>query len=207
MLRDGVRCCTLRAQRRSGIPTQRPRSGGASRISGGATPEPPSPAPVLSLSTRSFSLWLFAVAFRCGFSVWLFGVAFRCGFSVWLFAVASRCGFSLPLFAPAFRSRFSQSLFSRLYLSALLSSSQLSSALLSSSQLFSALLSSSQLFSALLGSSRLFAPAIRSGFPLLKSDPALGPLNARRHDANASRTGTSPHLLPPELRRIMTRAR
>ena len=141
---------------------------------------------------------LFAVAFRCGFSLWLFAVAFRCGFSLWLFAPAFRSRFSLPLFAAAFRCRFSLPLFAVAFLAALP---------FSSSQLFSALLSSSQLFSALLSSSRLFAPAIRCGFPLLKSDPALGPLNARRHDANASRTGTSPHLLPPELRRIMTRAR
>ena len=128
----------------------------------------------------------------------LFAVAFRCGFSLWLFAPAFRSRFSLPLFAAAFRCRFSLPLFAVAFLAALP---------FSSSQLFSALLSSSQLFSALLSSSRLFAPAIRCGFPLLKSDPALGPLNARRHDANASRTGTSPHLLPPELRRIMTRAR
>ena len=118
----------------------------------------------------------------------LFAVAFRCGFSLWLFAPAFRSRFSLPLFAAAFRCRFSLPLFAVAFLAALP-------------------FSSSQLFSALLGSSRLFAPAIRSGFPLLKSDPALGPLNARRHDANTSRTGTSPHLLPPELRRIMTRAR
>ena len=59
----------------------------------------------------------------------LFAVAFRCGFSLPLFAPAFRSRFSLPLFAAAFRCRFSQSLFSRLYLSALLSSSQLFSAL------------------------------------------------------------------------------